>query len=312
MDLACETSGGTKSVPFALGTSTWGDRVTGEVAEVMFHRYLSVGGTVVDTAHSYGGGLSERMIGSILSSGQHPEVKVMTKAGVLPASDRQDFEFSTQGLLRQLETSLGRLGRSQVDVWYLHVWPHTEAEQSSSWAAAAEAYDAGLIGGVGFSNFDGLQIAKAYRRLALQLGVPVLAVQNQCSVLWPSPLHDSFAVATRLSLQCYGWSTLGGGLIPALSRSYPVRYDGGSSAEAREREIVGLLNRVALSLGITAGQLSIAWLAQANELAVRPILGPRNVGQLDESMASLAVEIPAAANNRISRLVLSGELGEQT
>ena len=65
-----------------LGTWMWGrHRPRGGVPRPA--RYLEAGGTLLDTAHGYGGGTSEELLGSLLGEvGARDDVTVVTKAGI--------------------------------------------------------------------------------------------------------------------------------------------------------------------------------------------------------------------------------------
>jgi pyridoxine 4-dehydrogenase len=122
---------------------------------------------MIDTAHVYTGGDSERAIGEALSP--KPEgVVVATKGGY-------SGQGSPEALREQIEQSLGSLRTDAIDLYYLHrVDPETPLEESLG--AIAEYRDAGRIREVGISAVD-LDQVEAARRV-----VPIAAVQNHYNV----------------------------------------------------------------------------------------------------------------------------------
>jgi aryl-alcohol dehydrogenase-like predicted oxidoreductase len=122
---------------------------------------------MIDTAHVYTGGDSERAIGEALSP--KPEgVVVATKGGY-------SGKGSPEALREQIEQSLGSLRTDAIDLYYLHrVDPETPLEESLG--AIAEYRDAGKIREVGISAVDLGQV-EAARRV-----VPIAAVQNHYNV----------------------------------------------------------------------------------------------------------------------------------
>jgi aryl-alcohol dehydrogenase-like predicted oxidoreductase len=90
-----------------------------------------------DTAPHYGLGLSERRLGRVLRDYPREEFVVSTKVGRLlepvadvgemdpegfavPASHRRVFDYSRDGVLRSMESSLERLGLDRIDVVLIH------------------------------------------------------------------------------------------------------------------------------------------------------------------------------------------------
>ena len=122
-----------------------------------------------DTAPHYGLGLSERRLGGALSGQPRDAYILSTKVGRLlepnaaPAGSDlasggfavpddlvRRFDFSRDGVLRSLESSLHRLGVSRVDIVYVHD-PDEYVHQAITEAvpALAELRDQGVIGAVG-------------------------------------------------------------------------------------------------------------------------------------------------------------------
>jgi pyridoxine 4-dehydrogenase len=122
---------------------------------------------MIDTAHVYTAGDSERAIGEALSP--KPEgVVVATKGGY-------SGKGSPEALREQIEQSLESLRTDAIDLYYLHrVDPETPLEESLG--AIAEYRDAGKIREVGISAVD-LDQVEAARRV-----VPIAAVQNHYNV----------------------------------------------------------------------------------------------------------------------------------
>jgi pyridoxine 4-dehydrogenase len=122
---------------------------------------------MIDTAHVYTAGDSERAIGEALSP-KHEGVVVATKGGY-------SGKGSPEALREQIEQSLESLRTDAIDLYYLHrVDPETPLEESLG--AIAEYRDAGKIREVGISAVDLDQVEVA-RRV-----VPIAAVQNHYNV----------------------------------------------------------------------------------------------------------------------------------
>src|SRR4051794_12372540 len=122
---------------------------------------------LIDTAHVYTGGDSERTIGEALSP-QPEGVVTATKGGYSGSGD-------PESLRAQIEQSLDSLRTETIDLYYLHrVDPETPLE--TSLGTIAEYRDAGRIREVGISAVGIEQIEDA-RKV-----VPIAAVQNHYNV----------------------------------------------------------------------------------------------------------------------------------
>jgi aryl-alcohol dehydrogenase-like predicted oxidoreductase len=120
---------------------------------------------VIDSAHLYTGGESERSIGAALSSLPDSTV-VATKGGFRPGEGRPEV------LREQIEQSLRSLGTDRIPLYYLHrVDPETPLE--TSLRVIRDFVDRGQIGLVGISE---VSIADIERARAV---VPIAAVQNE-------------------------------------------------------------------------------------------------------------------------------------
>jgi pyridoxine 4-dehydrogenase len=158
------TVAGTEIARVGLGTNRL--RSTPENHTFM-REAVEAGLGMIDTAHVYTGGDSERAIGKALSP--KPEgVVVATKGGYSGSGD-------PESLRAQIEQSLDSLRTDTIDLYYLHrVDPETPLE--TSLGTIAEYRDAGRIREVGISAV-GIEQIEAARKV-----VPITAVQNHYNV----------------------------------------------------------------------------------------------------------------------------------
>jgi pyridoxine 4-dehydrogenase len=158
------TFAGTEVARIGLGTN----RLTSTPENHVFLRHaVEAGIGLVDTAHVYSGGDSERAIGEALSPARDGLV-VATKGGYTGSG-------SPDALRAQIEQSLESLRTDTIDLYYLHrVDP--EAPLEKSLGAIAEYREEGKIKAIGVSAVDVEQI-EAARKF-----VPIAAVQNHYNV----------------------------------------------------------------------------------------------------------------------------------
>jgi pyridoxine 4-dehydrogenase len=158
------TVAGTEIGRIGLGTN----RLTSTPGHHEFLREaVEAGIRMIDTAHVYSGGDSERAIGEALSP-KADGLVVATKGGY-------SGRGSPEELRAQIEQSLESLRTDVIDLYYLHrVDPATPLEVSLG--VIAEYRDAGRIKEVGVSAVSVEQV-EAARRV-----VPIAAVQNHYNV----------------------------------------------------------------------------------------------------------------------------------
>lgn len=147
-----------------LGTNRLTD--TAANAELL-RQAVAAGVRMIDTAHLYTGGESEKTIGAALAPFPD-DLVVATKGGHGGARP--------EVLRAEIEESLRRLRTETIPLYYLHrVDPETPIEQSL--AAVDEYRERGAIREIGISNVTVDQIERA-RQV-----VPVAAVQNHYSIV---------------------------------------------------------------------------------------------------------------------------------
>jgi pyridoxine 4-dehydrogenase len=158
------TVAGREVARIGLGTN----RLTSTPENHAFLRQaVEAGLGLIDTAHVYAGGDSERAIGEGLSPNP-AGVVIATKGGYSGSG-------SPEALRAQIEQSLEGLRTDVIDLYYLHrVDPQTPLEESLG--AIAEYRDAGRINAIGISAVD-LEQIEAARKVA-----PIAAVQNHYNV----------------------------------------------------------------------------------------------------------------------------------
>src|SRR6201996_5367708 len=100
---------------------TWGIETDADEAAAQLVTFHDAGGTLVDTAASYGYGETEVLLGQLLADVvPRADVTIATKAGITRTPEGRFVDCSRGALLRQLDESLRRLGTDYVDLWYVH------------------------------------------------------------------------------------------------------------------------------------------------------------------------------------------------
>lgn len=285
----------------ALGTMTWGRATEPETASEQLRTFLDAGGNLVDTAHGYGDGASEEILGRLLEDEvSRDDVVICTKAGISRRSGERVVDTSRHALLRQLDTSLDRLGTDHVDLWLVHTWsddvPLSETLSALEWAVST-----GRARYVGVSNYSGWQAARAMSLLE-QARVPLVANEVEYSLVNRTPEPDLTEAAQALGFGLLPWSPLGRGVltgkyrngIPADSRAASRDFPRFTARFLDEHStaVVEALVIAAKGLDVTPAEVALAWVRDRPGV-VSPIVGARTTTQLRTSLASESLELPA-------------------
>ena len=241
--------GDTEVVRIGLGTN----RLTYTPEHVAFIREaVGAGVQLIDTAHLYTGGESERTIGEALSP--VPDgVIVATKGGYNPGEGRPDV------LRRQLEQSLRSLRTDTIRLYYLHrVDPETPLEDSVG--VLKDAVDRGEIRHVGLSEVGVAEIERARRIL------PIAAVQNEYN-LSARQWEDAVDYTGREGI--------------AFVPFRPIQKGNIENPE---------IARIAERVGATRVQVALAWLL-ARSATVAPIPGTLSIEHVRENLGAADVGI---------------------
>jgi aryl-alcohol dehydrogenase-like predicted oxidoreductase len=117
------------------------------------------GVTFIDTAHGYGDGHSERLVGQAVrdaSETVYVATKIPPKNGEWPARAgvRAEDAFPAAHIVARTEESLERLGLERIDVQQFHVWSDEWLEQGDWLETVEQLKQDGKIGAFGVSIND--------------------------------------------------------------------------------------------------------------------------------------------------------------
>lgn len=258
-------------------------------------RFAEAGGQLVDTAHCYAGGESERVIGRWLAA--HPDaVAVVEKIGHPESAGLPDL--SPARLRREVVSSLRRLGLPAVDVLLLH-----RDDPRRPVADLIGSLRGLLTGGyarrVGVSNWSAPRLAEAVA-VAVRAGLDlVVSYQYGLAVpegpLWPGARHADPAILEiirRYRLPLLAWAGQARGFF--TGRTEPLGYPPRDPFDlpvnrARRRRCRALASRI----GAAPETVALAWSLHAP--GVLPVVGPRSVDELETSLAATRVALDAEA-----------------
>ena len=244
-------------------------RITGEdvvgpprdeaAARAVLDRAVDLGVDFVDTADSYGPGVSERLIGETLA----PDDAVLaSKAGLLRTQDGEWLPHGDpQYIHNQALVSRDRLGVDTIDLFQFHR-PDPDTPFEDSVQAFAELKDDGLIEHVGLSNVDVDQLETARDH------VEVATVQNHYNL-----------VERQSEPVLEACEELGIGFIPW----FPL-------AAGELDEAGDAVHEIAAVHDATPHQIALAWLLHHSPVTL-PIPGTSTIEHLEENVAAADISL---------------------
>ena len=273
-----------------LGAWSWGDRLIWSFGRThtkddvidAFHSSLDAGINFIDTAESYGSGRSERILGELLPSSGTPLV-LATKFMPFP------WRLSARSMRKALETSLERLKLPLVDLYQIHFpMPPVSIE---TWAdALADMVSFGLVRAVGVSNFNEIQMRRAYTTLAKR-GIPLASNQVEYSLLKRTvEWNGLLKTCQELGISVISYSPLAKGALtgkystekpmPGIrSTFYPRAY------LAKIQGLIRLMREIGQEHdGKTPAQVALNWCICKGTI---PIPGAKNLRQAQENSGGL-------------------------
>lgn len=231
-------------------------------------RAVELGVDFVDTADSYGPGVSERLIGESLDP---DEAVVATKAGLLRNTDGDWLAHGDPDYVRnQVLVSRDRLDVDTIDLYQFHR-PDPDTPFEESVATFAELKDEGLVDHVGLSNVSVDQLETACEI------VDVATVQNRYHP-GDREAADVLAACEEHGIGFIPWYPLGAG---DLGDKRPVAEDIGDAHDA------------------TAEQVVLAWHLQHSPVML-PIPGTANPAHLEANVAATSIELTDDEIDRLS------------
>ncbi|MFM8515083.1 MAG: aldo/keto reductase [Actinomycetota bacterium] len=285
----------------ALGTMTWGRGTDEYEARDQLAAFLDAGGTLIDTADTYGDGASEDLLGTLIQEFEcRDQIVLATKAVSRPQTERR-FDASRRHILDTLDASLKRLDVDAIDLWQMHAWDaFTPIEETL--AACDDAVRSGRVRYIGISNYSGWQTAKACtHQQAVPGRVPIITVQMEYSLLERGIEREIVPAAQSLGIGILPWSPLGRGVLTGKYRhSIPIDSRGANPdtsqwvnvySDQRGQRIVDAVATAAEGLGASPGEVALAWLRDRPGV-VAPILGARTTQQLAAALASDELVLP--------------------
>lgn len=300
---------GLRVSPLALGTATfgteWGWGAEQDEARKLFDTYVERGGNFIDTAGTYTGGSSERMLGEFTHEHRESLVLATKYTTLRRPGDPNSGGAHRKNLFASVETSLRRLKTDYLDLLFLHVWDFTTPAEEIL-RGLDDLVRRGKVLYVAMSNVPAWEVARLQTIADLRGWAPLIALQVEYSLINRDAERDLIPMARAMGLGVTPYSPLGGGVLSGKYRRADLTPANSASGESTRKSfnaglgmvtertlaIADVVREVAAEMGRTPAQVALAWTLQ-NPGVTAPVIGARTPGQLAGNLGALEVDFTA-------------------
>jgi aryl-alcohol dehydrogenase-like predicted oxidoreductase len=301
-----------------LGTmmfGAWGNPDHDDSIRII-HRALDAGINFLDTADVYSGGESEEIVGKALAGGRRDGVILATKFHGAMADDPNQQGASRRWIIREVESSLRRLGTDWIDLYQVHR-PRTDTDIEETLSALSDLVHQGKVRYIGSSTFPASQIVEAQWAARDRHLQRFVTEQPPYSILARAIEADVLPTCARHGMGVMSYSPLAGGWLSGRWRKdagqqsssraarLPERFDLAHPANQRKLDAVEQLAQLADEAGITLIELAIAFVLKHPAITAA-IIGPRTMEQLESQLAAADIVLDEGVLDRIDEIVPPG------
>ena len=293
-----------------LGTMNFGPETTEPDSFAIMDKAIDLGINFFDTANVYGWkmgeGITENIIGRWFAQGggRRDKVVIATKLYGSMSEWPNDTKLSARNIRLACDASLKRLQTDYIDLYQMH-----HVDRDTPWEEIWEAFETlrsqGKIIYAGSSNFAGWHIAKAQEAARNRHYNGLVSEQSIYNLLVRDVELEVLPAAQDYGLGVIPWSPLNGGLLGGVVRKERAgsRRTSDRSKEALEanRPAIEAYEDLCETLGEEPAHVALAWLL-AQPAVTAPIIGPRTMDQLDDTLRALEIELSEETLARLDEI----------
>lgn len=299
---------GVRVSELCYGTMSFGGDADRPTSRAMFDRCREAGVNFFDCANVYQRGLSEEILGDFIQDCRN-EVVITSKVYFPMGEDVNARGATRYHIMQQAEASLKRLNVEVIDVYFIHRFDEV-TPLDETLRALDDLVSQGKILYPAASNYAAWQVQKALGISAREGWAPFEVLQPMYNLVKRQAEVEIFPMAQAEQLGVIPYSPLGGGLLTGKygvekkpdegrlteNEMYQARYGAGWNYRVAEA-----FTELARERGYHPVSLAVAW-AGSHPAVTAPIIGARNVDQLNDSLAAVEIEMTEELRAEISEL----------
>src|SRR5512138_1527553 len=300
---------GLKVSRLCLGTMNFGPKTTEEDSFAIMDKAHELGINFFDTANTYGWKLGEGWTEQILGrwfaqgGGRREKTVLATKVYGRMSDWPNHSRLSALNIRQAVEGSLRRLQTDHIDIYQMHhIDRNTPWEEI--WQVMEVLVQQGKIIYVGSSNFAGWHIAKANEIAKSRYFMGLVSEQCLYNLKVRTVEMDVLPACRDYGLGVIPWSPLASGMLAGT-----LGKDGNSrrAEEGVAKEIEKYADQLSRyekfceEFGEKPADVALAWLL-ANPVVTAPIVGPRKMEQLTESLRALEIKLGSEQMDKLNEI----------
>lgn len=250
-----------------LGGNTFGRYADEAGTAAIVHRALDLGINFLDTANTYGRGVSEELVGKALR-GRRGQAVLATKAAGSMGEGPNQAGASRQHLMDSVHASLRRLDTDYIDLFQVH-FPDPKTPIEETLRALDDLVRQGKVRYLGCSNYAAWQVCEAAWVARVHHLTPYVSVQPAYNLLDRRIERELAPLCEAYGIGIIPYSPLASGFLtgkyrqgeapPQGTRGYNSQYFARLLTE-RNFALLEQLEGFAAKCGHTVGELALAWL----------------------------------------------------
>ena len=289
-----------------FGCMSFGGDADEAASAEMFKAVRDAGINFFDTADQYNKGKSEEILGR-LARGSREDLVIATKTFNPTGTDINAKGNSRRHLTRALDASLKRLQTDRVEILYLHMHdPLVPVDEAMR--ALEDAVRAGKVLYPAVSNWSAWQVQQALGVQDANRWARIQAIQPMYNLVKRQAEVEILPMAQANDVSVFPYSPAGAGLLSGkylektaqgrlvTNRMYTSRYGEPWMHEVAENYVAFCQKR-----GLHPVSVAVAWVA-AHPGVTAPIVGARNVQQLQASLDSVKIDMNSDLYSHITAL----------
>lgn len=291
-----------------MGTMTFGKEADEAASAAIYKRCRDAGINFFDTADVYSDGYSEAILGNLIQ-GEREKLILASKVYFQIGKEINQRGLSRRHIMQSIEGSLKRLKTDYLDIYYLHRFDET-TDLAETLYAFNDLVRQGKALYIGVSNFAAWQVMKGLGISAREHLAPFSCLQPMYNLLKRQAEVELLPMAMEEQLGVFPYNSLAGGVLTGKyfeeitegrlfsNKTYQLRY-----GELKENSQVSNFIKFASDRNFHPVSLAISWVA-SHPAVTAPILGARNIEQLEPALQSLDIPITEELRKELSAITI--------
>ncbi|HEX2923672.1 MAG TPA: aldo/keto reductase [Chloroflexota bacterium] len=292
-----------------LGTMNFGPLTSEEDSCDIMDKALDLGINFFDTANVYGWkmgeGVTEQIVGRWFAQGggRREKVVIATKVFGNMGDWPNQSKLSAYHIRHACDESLRRLKTDHIDLYQMH---HIDRETpwDEIWQAMEQLVEAGKVIYVGSSNFAAWNIVQANEMAKKRHFLGLVSEQSLYNLTARTIELEVIPACQEYGLGIIPWSPLASGILAgALRKANEGRraQEGVQKRIEENREKLARYEALCEELGENPADVALAWLL-AQPAVTAPIIGPRTMEQLENSLRALEIHLSTETMQRLDEI----------